>query len=75
MLTNMDCLTCGQVIRRDSPIALAIKTKINVAKKYLIVKKTNGSAYGSMYFAPTKPVLQSKTNITGAKVFTLAITR
>jgi hypothetical protein len=28
-----------------------------------------------MYFAPTKPVLQSKTNITGAKVFTLAITK
>jgi hypothetical protein len=28
-----------------------------------------------MYFAPIKPVLQSKTNITGAKVFTLTITR
>jgi hypothetical protein len=27
-----------------------------------------------MYFAPIKPVLQSKTNITGAKVFTLTIT-
>jgi hypothetical protein len=46
-----------------------------VAKKYLIVKKTKGSAYGKMYFAPTYPVLQSKTNITGAKVFTLPITR
>jgi hypothetical protein len=63
------------VILRDSPIALAIKTKISVAKKYLIVKKTKGSAYGKMYFAPTYPVLQSKTNITGAKVFTLPITR
>jgi hypothetical protein len=63
------------LIRSGSLKALAIKTKINVAKKYLIVKKTNGSAYGSMYFAPIKPVLQSKTNIIGAKVFTLAITR
>ncbi len=26
----------------------------------------NGSAYGSPYFAPTKPVLQSSTNTAGA---------
>jgi hypothetical protein len=48
-----------------------LKPKLDVAKKYLIVKKTNGSAYGSMYLAPIKPVLQSKTNMTGANVFTL----
>jgi hypothetical protein len=46
-----------------------------VAKKYLIVKKTKGSAYGSMYLAPINPVLQSKTNMTGANVFTLTIAR
>jgi hypothetical protein len=28
-----------------------------------------------MYLAPIKPVLQSKTNMTGANVFTLTITR
>jgi hypothetical protein len=28
-----------------------------------------------MYFAPINPVLQSKTNITGANVLTLTITR
>jgi hypothetical protein len=43
------------------------------ADAYLIVRNTKGSAYGNMYFAPTKPVLQSRTNTTGA-LFSKAFT-
>jgi hypothetical protein len=33
---------------------------------YLIVRNVNGSAYGTMYFAPTNPVLQRNTKSAGA---------
>jgi hypothetical protein len=47
-------------------MAFAIAIKIIVASAYRIVRKTKGSAYGSMYFAPTKPVLQSAVKSIGA---------
>ncbi len=53
----------------------AITNKIAAAISTRKARKMNGSAYGRPYFAPTKPVLHSKTKSSGATLESFKLRR
>ena len=56
-------------------INLASANKSAAASKIRTDRKTNGSAYGNPYLAPTKPVLHKRTKRAGANLASVKLRR